>query len=114
MKLLHGGHYNSRTVTDWRCGRERFLTFDQGGASPELMTPPDHIPSDVFVRQRAHRENEVKLAMDLMGQFKDDLESVGNIIDTAFPQNFDACISESYLCNHYYTCHPEQADTVRV
>lgn len=79
------------------------------------MTPPILVNDDLiqaFFRQRAIRENEIQMAVDLLEVSKDE-DHKKMILDTTFPQRFDQCFpGYGRPCSYVALCHGGVEDPI--
>lgn len=115
---------------EYKAGFKRYPTWElPGGVKAWVEGMPDHILGDQFPQtppifvnddlvdrffeQRNWREQEIKLAMQMIGVLDDPAASV-NVLDTAFPQRFDQC--HPYFgkpCAYLKLCHGHCEDPLK-
>lgn len=89
-------------VKKWVEGMPEEVLSEQFPQVPPIFINDDLINS--FFTQRSFRENEIKMAMDMISYA--DEESRKSILDVAFPQKFDACASYyGRNCEFLRICH---------
>ena len=97
------------TLCDMACERQRFYRQIEPRDKPDETEPlsrelakdiithggvyNDEVTNDLldaFITQRMYRENEVRLAFEMLDKVPDN-EAEANVIAVAFPRNFLAC-----------------------
>ncbi len=116
------------TSYEYKAGFKRYPTWEMaGGVKAWVEGMPQNVLADqfpqvppIFVKealinsffhQRAYREQEIRLAADLI---KDEVGDKDNILDVAFPQRFNEC--QPYLgkaCQYRRICHGGVSDPLK-
>lgn len=88
-------------VAKWVDGMPPTVLADQFPVTPPIFVKDNLI--DAFFRQRATRENEIMVAMEVLEQPESDK---GVVLDMVFPQRFDQCFpGYGKPCGYSRICH---------
>jgi hypothetical protein len=77
-------------VKAWVDNMPELILADQFPRTPVIFIKEDLI--DAFFAQRAVRESEIDLAMQMLDVHQDDPDIVENIMNTSFDQKFEECV----------------------
>jgi hypothetical protein len=98
-------------VKSWVAGMPDNVLSDQFPVTPPIFVKDDLI--DAFFTQRKYREHEIKLATQMIEGINNP-DATKDILDTAFPQRFDQCVSFwGSKCQYTKLCHGYVGEPLR-
>lgn len=97
-------------VRQWIAGMPDTTLADQFPVTPPIFVKDDLV--DAFFSQRNWREHEIDLAMQAIRYL--DADSTARLLDVAFPQKFDQCVSFwGSKCTYTKLCHGYVGEPLR-